>query len=215
MTRLHDKLDDADWLRARRAEGWSVKTLAAALHVHHRRVSAALRRAGLEVPLPTTHVPELHDVEWLRTTLREHSMADVARMLGCTRQSVRYAVRKFGLSAIDGHKPPPEVDATLADREWLARRRAAGATVGELAAELGTSADRVGAAVRAARLPPLRRNGSHPTFPKLYDVEWVRAELAGRTRTELARDLGCSLRSVKDAARRAGLAPTRRSHDDS
>ena len=46
-------------------------------------------------------------------------MADMARMLGCTRHSVRYAVRKFGLSTIDGHQPPPAVDATLADRDWL------------------------------------------------------------------------------------------------
>ena len=175
MTLPHDRLDDVEWLRARRAEGRAVKALAAELHVDHRRVSAALRRAGLPVPLPVVHVPRLHDRDWLAATLREHSMAEVAWALKCSRTSVRYAVRKFGLSAIDGHKPPPAVDATLADRQWLTRRRAEGATVRKLAAELGTSADRVGAAVRAAGLPPLRRNGSHPAFPELYDVEWVGA----------------------------------------
>ena len=79
--------------------------------------------------------------------------------------------------------------------------------MGVLAAELGTSADRVGAAVRAAGLPPLRRNGSRPSFPQLYDVKWVRAQLRHITVTELARRLGCSTRSTRDAARRAGVPP--------
>ena len=77
--------------------------LAAVLQVDHRRVSAALRRAGLPVPLAVVHVSRLHDRDWLAATLREHSMAKAAWALKCSRTSVRYAVRKLGLSAIDGH----------------------------------------------------------------------------------------------------------------
>ena len=98
VRRSTDKLDDSDWLCARRAEGWSVKKLAAELHADHRTVSAALRRAGLPVPLPAVHVPRLHDREWLAAALRERSMAQVARELKCSRASVRYAaaqVRPF------------------------------------------------------------------------------------------------------------------------
>ena len=205
-----EMLDDAAWLAARRAEGWTVRALEKELRTSHQRVSAALRRAGLPVPIPRYHVPQLHDVEWLTATLREHSLEDTARLLGCAPQSVRYAAQKYGVRIeVDGHAPPRAIAVRLADHEWLTRRRAEGATVGALADELGTSRGRVAAAIKAAGLPPLRRNGSTPAFPELYDVEWVRAQLATRTRADVARELGCSTRSVRDAAVRAGVPPAR------
>jgi len=111
------------WLEQRRAEGWGVKRLAAALDVDHHKVSAALRRAGLPIPLPRKlHHPQLHDVDWLRRALAMLSTEDVARQLGCTPQSVRYAALKHGLVAlVNGHDPPPAVSAALADRSWLGR----------------------------------------------------------------------------------------------
>jgi hypothetical protein len=179
------------------------------LGVEHRVVSAALRRAGLPVPLPAVYrVPRLHDVGWLAAALRSKCVEDVARELGCAPQSVRYAVRKYGMATpVDGRDPPPAA-ARLTDRAWLLDRRRE-LTNRELAAELGVSPGRVAAASRRAGTPALRRNGSSPAFPQLYDVEWVRTELATKTRTEIARDLGCSLRSVRDAAARAGVPPTR------
>jgi hypothetical protein len=75
--------------------------------------------------------------------------------------------------------------------DWLARRRAEGATIRVLANELGVGPDRVAAAVHAAGLPPVRRNGSHPSFPELYDEDWIHAELATKTRTQVAAELGC------------------------
>ncbi len=73
--------------------------------------------------------------------------------------------------------------------DWLARRRAEGATIRVLANELGVGPDRVAAAVHAAGLPPVRRNGSHPSFPELYDEDWIHAELATKTRTQVAAEL--------------------------
>ena len=96
MTLPHGRLDDVEWLRARRAEGRAVKVLAE-LHVDHWRVSAALRRAGLPVPLAVVHVSRLHDRDWLAATLREYSMEEVAWALKCSRTSVRYAVRRVRL----------------------------------------------------------------------------------------------------------------------
>jgi hypothetical protein len=129
----------------------------------------------------------------------------LAGQLGCTPQSVRYATRKHGVVAlVNGHDPPPAVRAALADRWWLAARRDAGATMAELAVELGTTRTRVAKALRMAGLPELSRRGRPTKWPQLYDVAWVRAQLAGRSQADVARDLGCSLWSVHQAARRAG-----------
>ena len=187
-----------------------MKRLADELGADHHVVAAALRRAGLPIPLPVEYrFPQLHDVEWLGAALAVNCVEDVARGLGCTPQSVRYAARKYGVpTPINGHDPPPAASARLADRGWLLMRRRE-ATNRELAAELGVSTSRVIAASRRAGAVPLRRNGSRPTFPQLYDVDWIRAQLATKSRTALAAELGCSLRSVRDAAARAGLPPMR------
>lgn len=94
-------------------------------------------------------------------------------------------------------------------RQWRTRGRADGATIGALADELGTSRGRVATAITAAGLPALRRSGSTPAIPKLYDVEWVRAQLTTRTPADVARELGCSTPSVRDAAVHAGVPPAR------
>jgi hypothetical protein len=201
------RLEDGRWLQRRRAEGWSVKRLAAELDVDHHKVSAALRRAGLAIPLTRTlRQPQLHDVDWLRHALATMSTEDVARRLGCAPQSVRYAARKYGVPAlVNGHDPPPSVSAALADRSWLAARREAGATIAEIAAELGTATTRVAKALRVAGVPPLTRKGRATRWPQLHDVAWVRAQLVGKSRAQVARELGCSPWSVNEAARRAGV----------
>jgi hypothetical protein len=81
----------------------------------------------------------------------------------------------------------------------LAARRAEGWSVERIRAELATSAPRVRASLAAAGLPT-RLDG--PTFPELYDRDWVREHVGEHGVTEVARQLGCSVRSVKDAARR-------------
>jgi hypothetical protein len=99
--------------------------------------------------------------------------------------------------------------ALLENREWLRSRREAGWSVARIRSELGTSTAAVRAAIAAAGLPPeLPRPG--PSYPELYDVAWMRAKLEHSTVTEIARRLGCSTRSVKNAARRAGVPGRRR-----
>ena len=188
------RLNDAAWLSRKRSQRWSVTRLATLLGVDHKVVSAALRRARLPVPLPpTSPYPQLHDPAWLTDALAEYCVEDVARMVRCAPQSVRYACRKYGvLCPINGHDPPEEVAARLADHNWLAGCRAVGASIRRLADELGVGPDRVAAAIHAADLPPVGRNGSRPSFPDLYDVDWVRAQLATKCRTQVAAELGCS-----------------------
>jgi len=202
-----DRLNDAAWLSRKRSRGWSVTRLATVLGVDHKVVSAALRRAGLPVPLrPVRPYPQLHDVGWLTDALAELCVEDVARLVGCSPQSVRYAARKYGVACqVNGHDLPAEIAARLADHEWLARRRAEGASNRVLAEELGVGTDCVATAVQTAGLPPVRRNGSRPLFPELYDADWVRAQLGIKSRSAVAAELGCSTGSVSDAARRAGI----------
>ena len=117
-----NRLHDGEWLSTRRSERWSVTRIAAELGVDHRDyVSGALRRFGLTIPLPVVlKFPQLHDVEWLTRALGRQCVEDVARTIGCTPQSVRYAARKYGVSVvINGHDLPPATVATLNDRAWL------------------------------------------------------------------------------------------------
>ena len=74
--------------------------------------------------------------------------------------------------------------------------------------ETGTSAREVRSALVAAGLPA-KLGGL--AFPQLYDEHWVREQLAHSGVTEVARSLGCSVRSVnRSAARRAGVPGRRR-----
>ena len=156
MRRADDRLDNAAWLSRKRARGWSVTRLATLLGVDHKIVSAALRRAGLPVPIPLVRpYPQLHNPAWLTSALADHCVEDVARMVGCAPQSVRYAARKYGVPCpINGHDPPPDVAARLSDYDWLARRRTEGASIRWLAEELRIGPGRVAAAIHAAGLPP-------------------------------------------------------------
>ena len=174
MVSASSRLDDPVWLAARRAERWSVVRLAGELGVDRHQVSAALRRAGLPLPLPRQRpFPQLHDVEWLSHALATRCVADVARSLGCTPHPVRDAARKYGVPVlVDGRRPPVSVAQRLSDPLWLSRRRAQGARQVDLAVELGVSVALVAAALRQAGLPPLRHGSARPQFP--------RADSAGR-----------------------------------
>ena len=150
------RLEDIVWLQRRRAEGWSVKRLAAELDVDHHIAPAALRRAGLPIPLPRTlRYPKLHDVDWLRDALATMSTQDVARRLGCAPQSVRSAARKSGVPAlVNGHDPPPAVAAVGGPVVvgWATTGRRDDRRAGGRAWD---DDDRVAKALRAGWHPPL------------------------------------------------------------
>ena len=63
------ELEDANWLTARRSEGWSARRIAESLGVDRGRVRQALRQAGLPTRIDRD-VPELADAAWL-TARRE------------------------------------------------------------------------------------------------------------------------------------------------
>ena len=59
-------------------------------------------------------------------------------MVCCALQSMSYAAWKYGVPCpINGHDPAPELVARLAAHDWLAGRRAEGASIRRLADELG------------------------------------------------------------------------------
>src|SRR3954454_19346764 len=118
------RLGDARWLQQRRAAGWSVKRLAAELDVDHHKVSAALRGAGLPIPLPRTlHHPQLHDLVWLRHALATTAIEGVARQLGCAPQSVRYAARKYAMGRTTARPwPSPRPRSRSAETAPTTRR---------------------------------------------------------------------------------------------
>ena len=168
--------------RARRAEGRAVKVLAE-LHVDHRRVSAA----GLLVPLAVVHVSRLHDRDWLAATLREYSMAEAAWALKCSRTSVRYTVRRVRLVGdrrsqassgrrCDARRPP--VAPRVAGRK--------GRPCESLQPKLGTSSDRVRAALRASGLPPLAAERVAPGVPAA-----VRRQVGGSDGSQIVRRTAC------------------------
>ena len=99
--------------------------------------------------------------------------------------------------------------ALLEDHEWLRARRDDGLVGGADQCRGWASLGSVG---RRWPLPGFRRSCPRPgpAFRELYDRGWMREQLAQRTVTEVARMLGCSTRSAKEAARRAGIPGRRR-----
>jgi DNA-binding CsgD family transcriptional regulator len=152
-------------------------------------------------------IPELDDLDWL-TTRREQgwTITRIAESVGADPGRVRKALRDAGL--------PPRLRRDvpeLADVDWLTERRREGWTVQQIANHLHVDNKRVPHALRdaglPAALPPRAHSHSPPTYPELYDLEWMRRELRTRTMADIARQLGCSERSVRDAAARAGRIP--------
>ena len=120
-----------------------------------------------------------------------------------TLKRVRQALRDTGLPArLERARPVPE----LADVAWLTERRRDRWNVPWIARYLHVDESRVQKALRDAGLPAALPS-TPATFPELHDLDWMREQLRSRTMADIARELGCSQRSVRDAARRAGRIP--------
>lgn len=131
---------------------------------------------------------QLHDAEWLRTQhlTHERSITDIATGIGCSREAVRTALRRFGIR--ESHRRPVE---HLRDASWLHQRyevdRMSTAQIADL---LGCAKPTVRAALIRAGIQ--RR---HPA---------TRARTATGEIVELLR----SGESVAVIARRLGVAPS-------
>jgi DNA-binding CsgD family transcriptional regulator len=181
-------LDDDDWLRARRAEGWTPV------------VRAAVTAAGLPPKLGGPKFPELYDLEWMRTQLAEHTITEIARRLGCSTRSAKDAARRAGIPGRQ-RQPRPRL---LNDRIWLEQQLRRRRTYDDIAATLGRSTKAVGRAVRHHGLSDVARQRRQ--FPELHDPDWLRRALVTRTVTDIARALGCSVEAVRAARRRSATA---------
>jgi AraC-like DNA-binding protein len=150
-------------------------------------------------------VPELDDVDWLTARRTEGwSVRRIAGTVGVDPGRVRNALREAGLAPRIHlvRRSVPE----LTDVEWPTDRRGDGWSVRRIASHLHVDDKRVRTALRDAGLPAALPP-THPTFPELHDMPWMRRKLRISTMADIARELGCSQRSVRDAARRAGRVP--------
>jgi DNA-binding CsgD family transcriptional regulator len=204
LTSQHaDRLDDRNWLAARRAQRWSDKRIAAHLGISAAHVREALRRHGLP-HLSQIQYPKLYDEAWMREQIATNrTMADIARELGCSTRSVRDAAARCG--RIPKPQPRPQRPAELDDAAWLAAQLAH-RTIGDVAAGLGVSEQQVSAAVQRHNVP----NPRPRRFPELHDPEWLQAR-SNRTADEVAAELGCSIHAVKAALARSRVKLRRRS----
>jgi AraC-like DNA-binding protein len=179
-----------------------VARLAAELHVDKGRVRQAIAAAGLPAAISRRKYLQLYDPDWLHTELAASSITKLARRLGDSPRTVRDAARR---ADIPTRRPP--APGQLADHHWLTARRAQGWSVAHLAAELHTYTRLVRRAIAAAGLAPKL---SRMHYPQLHDPDWVRTEIAASSVTDIARRLGASRRTVRDAAQRAGVEERRR-----
>lgn len=106
-------------------------------------------------------------------------------------------------------------DRPYRDPEWLQSRIDDGLTSSEIAQEAGCSPSTIGHWRDLHGLTRPNRTGRPRTYTQLDDAEWLTDQLQTRTRSEIADDLGCSVRTVEQATWRHRLDwPTRQRHHD-
>lgn len=130
------------------------------------------------------------------------SVAYVAAYVGCTPRTIRNLAHDAGIPL----PRRPRLADRLNDHDWLRRELVTEARpLGEIAHALNTTVRAVVAAATRAGLPlPALRH------PELADADWLRTRFqAGATVRAIAAEVGCSTRTVRDAADRLGV-PRRR-----
>jgi AraC-like DNA-binding protein len=166
-------------------------------------VYRALQAAGLrrDVPSYRPGYRRLRDTQWLRERylVQGARMKDIAAEVGCRELAVRKALvrAKIPLRGV------PPIYPQLRDRDWMRRQYVEQRIdVAGIAAQLGCHPDTVRRAVAAAGIPrtgptrPRRRR-----FPALADQDWLRRRYLTEHASlqELAGEIGCSIRAVRNA----------------
>ncbi|MHB8449985.1 MAG: hypothetical protein ACYDAQ_05995 [Mycobacteriales bacterium] len=179
--------------------------------------SESERHARVEVPagsrrrLPRASPHELCDSAWLRQhyVTDGGSLADLAEVLGCSREAVRRALCAARIPRRAPAQPAPF--RRLWDRGWLRERYLdQNASVEAIAREVGRSQAAVRRALHRAGIRRHRR-ASRLQTPQLHDPSWLAARYLaeGTSQRHLAAALGCSVGTLRAALRRAGLPTTR------
>lgn len=126
--------------------------------------------------------------------------AEIATLLGCSREAVTTARRRHGL-----REPLGAVYAKLDDRAWLEKRyHDDGWSQQRIADSVGCSRTAVTQAMKRLGIPA--RPPQQPRYRQLQDGEWLRSRLeAGLSQAQIAREVGCDRTTVAAALRRYGL----------
>jgi AraC-like DNA-binding protein len=133
-------------------------------------------------------------------------MKDIAAEVGCRELAVRKALVRAKIP-LRGAQP---IYPQLRDRDWLRQQYAEQRIdVSDIAARLGCHPDTVRQALVAAGI--LRTGLTHPRrrrFPALADRDWLRRRYLGEHASlhELAGEIGCSIRAVRNALAEAQVS---------
>jgi transposase-like protein len=133
------------WWRERVHAGWTYYRMAEAAGIKKHSVFWHLRKWGLytrkgsRASLP--RYPQLYEAEWLARALDGTTeYARVAREVGCSASTVKFAAVKLGLVA---PKNPPRPTPWVHDPAWYHERLARRMTAEQMAAEVGLQAKSV------------------------------------------------------------------------
>lgn len=154
--------------------------------------------------------PELHDEAWVRDAYETQGLSgpQIAAELGCHPSSVETALNRFGIATRDvgGHWRRYE---ELHNEAWVRNAyENRGLSMSEIAAEVGCSKRAVEDALDRFGVPRRPRGGRAPKYPKLHDARWLRTQYVerGRSRLDIAEEVGCSRDAVRDALAKHGIA---------
>jgi hypothetical protein len=153
------------------------------------------------------HFPQLRDHRWLRRRYLNEakSATEIAAEVGCGSGTVLRALHRAGIEVRSG--PNARTYPQLHDVVWL-RRRAVdeGATTAQLVAEIGCSRTSVHRALHGAGIDISERTSTR--YPYLHNRVWLRRAFVTEQLTiaQIADQLGCQKRTVRDALRRGGIS---------
>jgi hypothetical protein len=161
---------------------------------------------------------QLHDHRWLRRRyLNEaRSSTAIAAEIGCGSGTVVRALHRAGIEVRSGPKARRYLQ--LHNIAWLRRRAVGeGASTAQLVAEIGGSRTSVHRVLHRAGIDISERTSTK--YPHLRSRVWLRRAYVTEQLAiaQIADQLGCQKRTVRDALRRARIAvhPSEPSHDDS
>ena len=198
-----------EWLTRRyTGDGATLAEIAAEIGANQGSVSRALARHGI----PTRGgrpggFPQLRDAAWLADRYTGDGAAgpEIAAEVGCTPGAVYRALKAAGITTRRGR---PGGFPQLRDAAWLADRYTGdGATLAEIAAEVGCGVLTVSKALKAAGITTRRGRDLPGKFPQLRDVEWLTRRYVGdgATGPEIAAEVGCATSAVHRALKAAGI----------
>ena len=194
-------------IAARYRAGETLRQIGASFGVTHRPVSASLARSGI-TPRTTTDYywkPTPENAAEVERLWREGmGVQKIARTVGTRNGTISQVLRDRGVQARFGGQNHRFKGSKV---EALAAEYRAGASLNELASRHGGSAVVVRNALRRHGVW-LRDKGKHQKYWTPERIAWLREQYeAGRSKSDIARELGLAQRTVRLRLRELGIAP--------